>query len=144
MSDRDAPGPAALTRRALLAGTCGLLLAGVAAAPAEASTAVRTLPDGRLAVHVNRIPELAQVGGAVSVGSVKGTPVAVVRTATGYKAMSLRCPHQGVTVKRDATGWLCPAHGSEFTSTGALELGPATRGLSTVPSALRRGTLTIG
>lgn len=144
MTDDSARASGVVTRRALLAGACGLLLAGVAAPPAAASTAVRTLPDGRLAVRVSRIPELAQVGGAVSVGSVKGMPVAVVRTAKGYKAMSLRCPHQGATVKRGVTGWTCPAHGSEFTSTGSLELGPATRGLSTVPSNLRRGTLIVG
>jgi Rieske Fe-S protein len=93
---------------------------------------------------VARIPELAVVGGAVSVGSVKGVPVAVVRTAKGYRAISLKCPHQGVTVKRDATGWICPAHGSEFAPNGALELGPAVTGLPTVASTLKKGTLIVG
>jgi cytochrome b6-f complex iron-sulfur subunit len=133
-----------VTRRAVLAAACGVLALGATATPAAASTNVRTLPDGRLAVRVNRIPELSRVGGAVSVGSVKGTPVAVVRTSRGYRAMSLRCPHQGATVTRDSTGWVCPAHGSEFSSTGALELGPATTRLPRVPAAMNGGTLIVG
>lgn len=133
-----------MTRRTLLTAACGVLALGAVAAPAAADSNVRTLADGRLAVRVNRIPELSRVGGAVSVGSVKGTPVAVVRTVRGYQAMNLRCPHQGVPVKRDASGWICPAHGSEFTAAGALELGPATTGLARVTSTLKGGTLTIG
>lgn len=145
MSTEPTAGAAPLvTRRALLAAACGMPALGGTAVPAAATTGVRTLPDGRLAVRVNRIPALSQVGGAVSVGSVKGTPVAVVRSSRGYRAVSLRCPHQGATVKRDATGWTCPAHGSEFSSTGALELGPATSGQARVPATLNGGTLVVG
>ena len=133
-----------MTRRALLTATCGVLALGTVTTPAAADSNVRTLADGRLAVRVERIPELSRVGGAVRVGAVKGNPVAVVRTPRGYQAMSLRCPHQGVPVKRDDSGWVCPAHGSEFTAAGALELGPATTGLARVASTLKGGTLTVG
>ena len=134
----------AMTRRTLLVVACGVLAVGATAMPAAADSNVRTLADGRLAVRVNRIPELSRIGGAVYVGTVKGTPVGVVRAAGGYRAMSLRCPHQGVLVIRDESGWVCPAHGSEFTAAGALELGPATTGLARVPSSLKGSTLTVG
>jgi len=143
MSD-DSQG---VTRRGLLTGACAALGLGVATAtalPAAAESNVRKLPDGRLAVRVRRIPELRTVGGAVRVGTVGGTPVAVARTSTGYRAISLVCPHQGATVVPDADGWVCPAHGSEFTSTGGLLLGPATRGLSVVRSELKKDVLTVG
>ena len=133
-----------MTRRTLLTAVCGMAALGAVAVPAAADSNVRTLADGRLAVRVNRIPELSRVGGAVSVGTMRGTPVAVVRSARGYRAMSLRCPHQGVPVKRDESGWVCLAHGSEFTAAGALELGPATTGLPRVASTLKGGTLTVG
>ena len=133
-----------MTRRTLLVAACGVLAVGVMAMPAAADSNVRTLADGRLAVRVNRVPELSRVGGAVYVGTVKGTPVGVVRAAGGYRAMSLRCPHQGVAVRRDESGWVCPAHGSKFTAAGALELGPATTGLARVASSLKGGTLTVG
>lgn len=145
MSERDSDQTPGVSRRTMLAATCGLLLLGIGTAPpAAASSAVKKLPDGRLAVRVARVPELARVGGAVSVGNAKGVPVAVVRTSNGYRAISLRCPHQGVTVTRDATGWICPAHGSEFAPNGALELGPATTALSPVASTFNRGTLVVG
>lgn len=143
-SDR---GDGAVTRRALLAGlagACGVLSLAATAVPAAADSAVTRLPDGRLAVAVNRVPELASVGGAVRIGTIKGRPVAVARTASGYRAFSLACPHQGAIVTRDSNGWVCPAHGSEFTPTGGLVLGPATRGLSPVRSRLSGNTLTVG
>jgi len=133
-----------MTWRTLLVAACGVLAVGATAMTAAADSNVRTLADGRLAVRVTRIPELSRVGGAVCVGTVKGTPVGVARTAAGYRAMSLRCPHQGIPVKRDESGWVCPAHGSEFTLAGALELGPATTGLARVASSLKGGTLTVG
>lgn len=134
-----------VSRRAFLAGACSLVAMGGAALPAAASSAVRTLPDGRLAVKVASVPELASVGGAVRIGSVKGMPVGIARTGQRtYKAFSLRCPHQGVPVAISSSGWSCPAHGSQFELDGDLVLGPATKGLTKVRSSLRSGTLTVG
>ena len=134
-----------ITRRGLLVGACALVGLGATSLPAAASSAVKRLPDGRLAVRVNAVPELAQVGGAVRIGEVKGVPVGLARTGPAtYLAFSLRCPHQGVTVVRDDTGWICPAHGSEFKPDGALVLGPATTRLSRVASTLRRGQVIVG
>lgn len=134
-----------VSRRSLLAGACATLALGSSALPAAAQTAVRTLPDGRLEVKPKAVPELATVGGAVRVGTIKGVPVAVARTGpTSYAAFSLRCPHQGVPVTRTAQGWTCAAHGSQFEPDGDLVLGPALKGLTRVPARLRRGSLVIG
>ena len=144
MSEQGAEQTPGVSRRTMLAATCGLLLLGVGTAPpAAASSAVKTLPDGRLSVRVARVPELARVGGAVSIGNAKGVPVAVVRTSNGYRAISLRCPHQGVTVKRDETGWICPAHGSEFTKTGAVKIGPAKNELNKVNTEVSGKTVIL-
>lgn len=134
-----------LSRRSLLAGACALLALGSAALPAAAQTAIRTLPDGRLSIRVRDVPELRTVGGAASVGSVKGTPVGVARISpTSYRAFSLKCPHQGVPVARSSQGWTCPAHGSQFEADGDLVLGPATRNLGQVRATFKNGTLTVG
>jgi Rieske Fe-S protein len=136
-----------VSRRSFLAGACGLIaIGGVSALPAAAQTALRKLPDGRIEVTLKSVPELASVGGAVAIGNVKGVPVGLTRTgSSGYKAMSLRCPHQGVTVNRSDIGWTCFAHGSEFESDGDLVRGPATRGLSRIPvSAVRKGKVIVG
>lgn len=134
-----------LTRRALLAGACSLLALGATAVPAAAESAIRRLPDGRLEVRVRAVRELNAIGGAVSVGTVRGVPVGVARTgATSYRAFSLSCPHQKVTVERDGQGWFCSAHGSQFEPDGDLVLGPATKGLRRVPTAMKRGRLVVG
>ena len=134
-----------LSRRALLAGACALLALGPSALPAAAQSAVRRLPDGRLSVRVRDVPQLGTVGGAVRIGSVAGTPVAVARTGpSSYRAFSLRCPHQGVVVTQTEQGWSCSAHGSLFEPDGDLTLGPATTALSRVPATLRRGSLIVG
>ena len=134
-----------LTRRGFLAGVCTLAAAGALAPPAAASGAITRLPDGRLAVTVRQVPQLSRPGGAVRIGAIDGTPVAVARTgARTYVAFSLACPHQGVTVRGGTQGWTCPAHGSTFEADGELVMGPATRNLARVRSRLAKGVLTVG
>ena len=72
-------------------------------------------------------------------------PVAIARTGTSqYIAFNLLCPHQGVTVTRNESGWVCNAHGSEFEADGDLVLGPATTGLTRLPMKISKGVATIG
>jgi len=135
-----------INRRALLTGACALIaLTGLGALPALASTEVKKLGNGRVSVKLSGIPELSKVGGSVAIGNVKGIPVAITRTGTStYKAFSLSCPHQNVTVSREGNGWVCPAHGSEFKADGALVAGPATTSLPRVLIKISKGIATIG
>jgi thiosulfate dehydrogenase [quinone] large subunit len=63
-----------------------------------------------------------------------GDPALVVQPQAGrFLAFDAVCPHAGCTVQYDTTGklFVCPCHGSEFNgATGAVEVGPATAGLS--------------
>ena len=135
-----------VSRRSFLAGTCGLfLLNGIQALPASANSAVKKLSNGKLSVQLNKLDALAQVGGAVRIGVIKGNPVAISRTGSAtYLAFSLRCPHQNVPVTKTETGWRCEAHGSEFEADGDLLLGPATTRLPRVPMKISRGVAVIG
>jgi thiosulfate dehydrogenase [quinone] large subunit len=48
------------------------------------------------------------------------------------------CPHAGCTVgySQSAAKLVCPCHGSQFNAaTGAVEVGPATTGLKSIPIA---------
>ncbi len=58
----------------------------------------------------------------------------MIQPAAGtFVAFDAVCPHAGCTVGYDATQKIiaCPCHGSQFNaSTGAVEVGPATRGLT--------------
>ncbi|GAA4365196.1 Rieske (2Fe-2S) protein [Hymenobacter saemangeumensis] len=54
--------------------------------------------------------------------------VIVAKTTSGsYIALSAACTHQGATVRFDTNtnGFTCPLHGSQFSSSGAATMGPA-------------------
>ncbi len=134
-----------ISRRTLFAGACALLALGGSGIPAAAQSVVKKLPGGKLSVKLKDLPELANVGGAVKIGSIKGVPVAISRTATNkYVALNLLCPHQQYPVERSEQGWVCKSHGSEFEADGDLVIGPATTALKRVPIKVSRGVATIG
>jgi Rieske Fe-S protein len=134
-----------VSRRSLFAGACAIVALGGIEVPAAANPAVKKIAGGRLSVNLKAVPALSKVGGATRIGSIKGVPVGIARTgAAKYVAFNLRCPHQGVTVGRTESGWVCSAHLSEFEPDGDLLLGPATTGLARVRIKVTRGIATIG
>lgn len=134
-----------LSRRTFFAGACGIALASIPTLSAEAASAIKKLPNGKLSFRLKDVPALATVGGSTQIGTIKGKPVAVTRTGSStFVAFTLICPHQGVTVEKNGDTWVCNAHGSQFEANGALVLGPATTGLTKVPVKLSRGQLTVG
>ena len=75
------------------------------------------------------------VGGAASFQDPSsGDPALVVQPVSGsFVAFDAVCPHAGCTVQYSSTQrlFICPCHGSEFNGrTGAVEVGPAQRGLT--------------
>ena len=134
-----------ISRRSLFAGVCAVVALGGSEVPAAANAAVKKLPNGKLSVTLKNLPALSAVGGAMRIGSIKGVPIAIARVGTNkYTAFNLRCPHQGITVSRTESGWMCNAHNSEFEADGDLVLGPATTGLTKVAIKVSRGIATIG
>jgi len=62
--------------------------------------------------------------------------VIVVRIAAGnvvssFTAVQVNCTHEGTSINYNASQgiFICPNHGSTFTTTGAVTLGPATTNL---------------
>lgn len=134
-----------VSRRAFLAGVCGVAISSIPALSAEAAGAVSKLANGKLSVRVKDIPALSTVGSSVRIGNLKGRPVALAKTGpTTFIAFALICPHQGVTVVKEGEKWVCNAHGSQFESNGDLNLGPATTGLPRIPAKFSKGQIIIG
>jgi len=130
MSDQSLPIDP--SRRAFLVGACGAaaLAAGglgtaLLADDAWAARGIKRRKNGKVVVSVDKVPALRQNNSRVLLGTVKGTPVAVVREGDTYTAVNLRCTHQGAIVNADSNGWKCPLHGSQFALDGDLERGPA-------------------
>ncbi len=154
-----------MNRREFLAsasGVCGLTLLGLGlsstAVGATNSPQARTgskfgsqavgitrQKDGTVIVDTKKVKSLGKVGGVVSLGSVKGVPSAMVRTATNsYVALDLRCTHAGVTVRQQGSEWRCPAHGSVFKADGAFVSGPAGAPLMKVVTRKKGSLITVG
>jgi Rieske Fe-S protein len=81
---------------------------------------------------------LTQVGGSILLESIAGVTFSVIVTRTAeatFAAVNATCTHQGCTVNEvtpeSNNRLVCPCHGSEFTPTGAVVRGPATRALKT-------------
>ena len=61
---------------------------------------------------------------------IKDIPVIIIRNQVGeFSALSLICQHLGCTVNSTADGFLCPCHGSRYSTDGQLLRGPAEKGL---------------
>jgi len=108
-------------------------------------------------------PQLSTISGSVSGGRVSvtlaGTPLATNGAAalvqagsssylvyrTGDQAFSVLtaiCTHEGCTVSGfQSPNFVCPCHGSNYSTSGAVTRGPATRALSSFPSQVADGIL---
>jgi thiosulfate dehydrogenase (quinone) large subunit len=108
-----------------------------ASSPTTASSGAATSkPKGQAVGPARGVP----VGGAASFRDpTSGDPALVVQPKAGeFHAFDAICPHAGCTVGYAASRDLivCPCHGSQFNAaTGAVEVGPATTGLTSLSVA---------
>ena len=70
-------------------------------------------------------------------------PLCLYRLETGYKALYLECTHQGAELQVYGEKIVCPAHGSEFNQSGAVENGPASENLRSFPVIVENGQVKI-
>lgn len=71
-------------------------------------------------------------------------PVCVYRfSELEYTALWMRCTHQGTELQVFGDRLQCPAHGSEFSSRGTVQNGPADTNLRTFPVMLKNDQLLI-
>jgi Rieske Fe-S protein len=71
-------------------------------------------------------------------------PICVYRFSTDkYQALWMKCTHQGTELHVFGDKLQCPAHGSEFANTGAVQNGPAAEPLRTFAVVLSGNDLKI-
>ncbi len=111
-------------------------------------------------------PSLATVNGAVSGGAITvaidaGSPLAGVGSAAlvqasignflvsrsaqdAFVALTAVCTHEGCTVSGFQNAhYVCPCHGSQYSTTGAVLQGPASRALQQFATSFANNQLTI-
>jgi cytochrome b6-f complex iron-sulfur subunit len=69
--------------------------------------------------------------------------IAVIRRHQEIYALDLTCTHLGCTVNATAKGFVCPCHGSIFTTSGYVVKGPANRPLKRIAVREQSGDLLI-
>jgi Rieske Fe-S protein len=71
-------------------------------------------------------------------------PICIFRYAEGnFKALLMRCSHQGVELKVNGDRLICPAHGSTFNNQGQVLKAPADKDLRELPLAIEQNNLII-
>ena len=112
------------------------------------------------------VPALATInggaaGGTVTVTNVSGTALASVGSAAlvqaggnnilvtrsaqdSFSAVTAVCTHEQCVVSGFESGaFVCPCHGSRYTTSGAVVQGPATRALASFSTQFTNNVLTI-
>lgn len=72
--------------------------------------------------------------------------IVIARTLAGvFIAVSASCTHEGTTLNYNSSGdkFVCPNHGSQFSSTGTVTQGPANSNLTQYQTSLNGNTLRI-
>jgi cytochrome b6-f complex iron-sulfur subunit len=90
----------------------------------------------RLRIKKPHVPD----NGALIFGQKK---IAVIRMNQEIYALDLTCTHLGCTVNATAKGFVCPCHGSMFTTGGDVVKGPANRPLKRLAVRKQGGNLLI-
>jgi cytochrome b6-f complex iron-sulfur subunit len=79
-------------------------------------------------------------------GSLARQGVIIARiSSTEFVALRRACTHEGTDVNYQSTkqNFRCPNHGSEFSKTGAVQIGPATRPLKQYNTELTGNELRV-
>jgi cytochrome b6-f complex iron-sulfur subunit len=108
------------------------------------TTVSGSLANSVVTVAVNTDSPLATVGGAALV-QASSSNLLVVRTAQDtFNAMTAICTHEQCTITGFASQtFTCPCHGSQYSTTGSVIKGPATRSLQRFTTAFAANVLTI-
>lgn len=145
------------TRREFCAYACrgaSLLAAGVVTAcggsptsPSNATplSAVSGTVNGRtVSVSIDGAAALASVGSAAILQTSLGTFLVARTGQDTFSVLTATCTHEACTVTGfSGSQFVCPCHGSQFTTTGAVVNGPATRSLQSFAAQFSGGVLTF-
>jgi thiosulfate dehydrogenase [quinone] large subunit len=113
--------------------------AGSSAEPTATSQPTATAGPKPAGTKIGPASAVPVKGAASFQDPATGDPAIVVQPRAGtFVAFDAVCPHAGCTVAYDEASvtFMCPCHGSQFNgSTGAVEVGPASRGLGRITIA---------
>jgi Rieske Fe-S protein len=145
----------ALTRRGFLSSSAMALIAATLAACGDSATGPRSdapLPSGVavagrvMTISLATQTALASTGGfVVTANAATNAYVIVINLGSNtYRAFSSICTHEGCIVSGFSGNVItCNCHGSQFTTTGQVAVGPAPRALAQFGATYNAGANTV-
>ena len=95
-------------------------------------------------VQIDSSSPLATVGGAAMVRSSGGAFLVARTGQESFSALTTICTHETCTITGfDSTNYVCPCHGSKFTTTGRVVNGPANAPLRSFATVFANNVLSI-
>jgi cytochrome b6-f complex iron-sulfur subunit len=141
---------------AALAGSMGALLPGCSGGggsitggslPPDVpalSTLSATAASGAATVNIDAGSPLAAVGSAALVHSPSGLLLVAHTGPDTFTAVTATCTHESCTITGfTGESFVCPCHGSRFSTSGTVQNGPATRALRSFATRFAGNVLTI-
>jgi Rieske Fe-S protein len=131
---------------AALAEACGGSGGGSGPSNIAQLTTVNGATSGTMVqVQIDSSSPLAPVGGAALVRSSTGLFLVARTGDQTFTALTSTCTHETCTITGfDGTNYVCPCHGSRFTTSGRVVNGPAPASLRTFNTSFANNVLTIG
>ena len=110
----------------------------------QLSTVTSTVSGGTVSITVDSGSPLATVGNAAITVNSLGTFLMAQTAQDTFAAMTAICTHENCTITGfNNSRFVCPCHGSQYSTGGTVLVGPATSPLRTYPTAFASGVLTF-
>lgn len=96
-------------------------------------------------IEIDLATSLLTVGSSVTRSGIIIVRLADTNVATSFTAVDVACTHQGTSVffSTASNTFVCPNHGSEFSTNGSVLQGPASRGLAKYDIVITGNTLAV-
>jgi cytochrome b6-f complex iron-sulfur subunit len=107
-------------------------------------TVAGTLVNRTLTITIDASSPLAAVGGAASVSVSTGTYLVAHTAQNAFTTVTSVCTHEVCAITGFANSvYVCPCHGSQFNTSGAVVQGPAGLPLRQFPTTFAGNVVTI-
>jgi nitrite reductase/ring-hydroxylating ferredoxin subunit len=128
----------------------GALLQGCGGSPTSPgdapllTTINATASGGAIALTIDAASSLASVGGAALVQTASGNFLVARSAQDAFTALTAICTHEACTINGfQSPVYVCPCHGSEYTTAGVVVRGPAPAPLRQFATRFAGNVLTI-
>ncbi len=88
---------------------------------------------------------LLSIGSSIVQGGVIVVRLAAGNVVSSFTAVQVNCTHEGTSINYNAAGqnFVCPNHGSTFTTSGVVTLGPASASLKKYDISINGTIMTV-